>query len=98
MTAQYSHGQAVRIADRLDERHHRVPAYVKGHEGTIVRICEPQVQPELSAYHDPGEPKQTVYRISLDQRDLWSDYTGSPEDTLEIEIFEHWLEPARSQT
>lgn len=25
------------------------------------------------------------------QHDLWSDYTGAIEDTLEIEIYEHWL-------
>jgi nitrile hydratase subunit beta len=93
MTARYSMGETVRVAHRDDERHHRVPAYVKGHAGTIVRICEPQVQPEMSAYHEPGEPRRTVYRVSLDQTDLWPDYDGPESDTVEIEIFEHWLEP-----
>jgi hypothetical protein len=25
---------------------------------------------------------------------LWTEYEGTNEDKLEIEIFEHWLEPA----
>jgi hypothetical protein len=29
------------------------------------------------------------------QTDLWDDYDGSPEDLVEIEIYEHWLEPVR---
>ncbi len=94
MRARFSRGETVQISSRMDERHHRVPAYVKGHQGTIVLVCQPQVQPELSAYHDPGEPQQTVYRVRLDQQDLWPDYGGSDGDSLEIEIFEHWLEPA----
>lgn len=93
----YAQGEAVRIAARGDERHHRVPAYAKGHTGTIVRVCDAHVQPEMAAYHEPGEPRRTVYRVSLDQRDLWPDYGGSESDTVEIEIFEHWLEPAKSQ-
>ena len=27
-------------------------------------------------------------------RPPWPDYAGPPGDTLEIEIFEHWLDPA----
>ncbi|MBT3557624.1 MAG: nitrile hydratase subunit beta [Rhodospirillales bacterium] len=92
MNTRFSDGDTVRISHRDDERHHRVPAYVKGHHGTIVRVCAPQVQPEMSAYHKPGEPMRTVYRVRLDQNDLWSDYTGRKSDTVEIEIFEHWLE------
>ena len=26
------------------------------------------------------------------QKELWDDYEGKPEDSLEIEIYEHWLE------
>jgi hypothetical protein len=25
---------------------------------------------------------------------LWSDYSGPERDALELEIYEHWLEPA----
>jgi nitrile hydratase len=32
--------------------------------------------------------------VHLRQTELWPDYAEDPADTLEIEIFEHWLEPA----
>ncbi len=35
-----------------------------------------------------------VYQVHLRQTDLWPDYQGQPHDMLEIEIFEHWLDPA----
>jgi len=28
------------------------------------------------------------------QRDVWPDYQGRPDDALEVEIFQHWLERA----
>lgn len=87
-------GDQVRISDRREARHHRVPAYVKGHLGTIERVCGAQGQPELLALGESGEPKQTVYRVHLDQTRLWQDYQGPGRDALEIEIFDHWLEPA----
>ena len=92
--ARFDVGDRVRISDREEVRHHRVPAYVKGHEGTIERVCVPQGSPELLALGEDGEPKQTVYRVHIDQIRLWPDYRGSDLDTLEIEIFDHWLDPA----
>ena len=35
-----------------------------------------------------------LYRVHFKQSDLWADYDGKPEDTLELEIYEHWLEAA----
>ena len=92
MSARFTTGDRVRIAARFEERHHRVPAYVKGHVGTIERVCLAHPQPEHGAYHNLDEPKETVYRVRLNQVDLWPDYDGPADDTLEIEIFEHWLE------
>lgn len=95
MMAKFTTGQRVRISDRSEPRHHRVPAYVKGQTGVIERVCGAFGQPELLAYGESGEPFQTIYRVHLNQTDLWPDYAGSPNDTLEIEIFEHWLEAVR---
>ncbi|MDJ0958069.1 MAG: nitrile hydratase subunit beta [Arenicellales bacterium] len=92
MQARFKIGDQVRISDRREERHHRVPAYVKGHVGTIERVCKPQGQPELLSLGESGEPVKTVYRVHLEQTQLWRDYRGAECDTLEIEIFEHWLE------
>jgi hypothetical protein len=94
MTAPIFHvGQKVRIQDRTPPVHHRVPSYVKGHVGTIERVCGVHGQPEKFIRGD-GTPGQRLYRVRLPQTTLWRDYTGNARDKLEIEIFEHWLEPA----
>lgn len=89
----FSVGQPVRIADRTPPVHHRVPAYAKGMSGTVERVCGMHGQPENYVRGD-GQPFVRLYRVRLDQRDLWTDYEGGVADKLEIEIFEHWLEPA----
>lgn len=97
MTARFEPGDRVRIDARYEPRHHRTPAYVKGHVGTVVRTCLPQGAPEQLAYRGDGGPSRPVYRVQLAQRDLWPDYPGPTHDTLEIEIFEHWLHPAQEE-
>ncbi len=86
-------GQRVRIADRTPPTHHRVPAYAKGKIGTIERVCGVHGDPE-KYIRGPGEPMQRIYRVRIPQTELWGSYGGSPQDILDIEIFEHWLEVA----
>lgn len=92
--ARFAVGERVRIAARAEPRHHRTPAYVKGKTGEVERVCAAFGQPESLAYGGDGEPAQPLYRVRLRQAELWPDYGGPPADTLDIEIFEHWLEPA----
>jgi hypothetical protein len=33
--------------------------------------------------------------VRFRQGDLWGRYAGSPQDNLEADIFEHWLEPLK---
>ncbi len=89
--AKFTPGQAVKIADRQLNVHHRVPAYAKGQRGVIERVCGRHGQPEKFIRGDGGEPL-TLYRVTLAQSELWPDYGGQADDTLDIEIFEHWLE------
>ena len=94
MTPRFARGDGVRIDDRMEARHHRVPAYAKGCTGVIERICGEHDEPECIAYGKRA-PRR-LYRVQLRQVDLWGPgYAGRPGDTLDIEIFEHWLEPAR---
>jgi len=89
----FSAGQQVRIADRTPPIHHRVPAYAKGQSGIIERVCGMHGQPEKFIRGD-GAPGMRLYRVSISQTDLWPAYSGAKNDRLDIEIFEHWLEPA----
>jgi nitrile hydratase len=84
-------GQAVRIAARTPAMHHRVPSYAKGNTGVIERVCGLHGDPEKFIRGD-GTPKQRLYRVRIPQLALWPDYHGAPQDHLDIEIFEHWLE------
>ena len=86
-------GQRVRIADRTPPVHHRVPSYVKGHVGSIERVCGLHGEPEKFIRGD-GKPERRIYRVRIPQNELWRDYEGTDRDRLEIEIFEHWLELA----
>ena len=92
--ALYQSGDRVRILDATPPVHHRVPAYAKGAVGEIERVCDAFGQPETLSVGGTGEPNKTLYRVRLRQVDLWRDYSGNAADTLEIEIFEHWLEKA----
>jgi hypothetical protein len=89
----FSTGQRVRIADRTPPIHHRVPSYAKGQVGVIERVCGMHGMPENFIRGD-GEPAQRIYRVRIPQTALWNEYDGTKDDLLEIEIFEHWLEPA----
>lgn len=89
---QFQVGQRVRISDRTPPVHHRVPAYAKGHVGIVERVCGLHGTPEEFIRGD-GEPKRRLYRVQIPQHELWRRYQGTLDDQLEIEIFEHWLEP-----
>ncbi|MEM7500927.1 MAG: SH3-like domain-containing protein [Pseudomonadota bacterium] len=84
-------GQRVRIADRSPAEHHRVPRYAKGRVGVVERVCGAHGQPETYIRGD-GVPMTRLYRVRLSQQELWPGYQGAAHDTLDIEIFEHWLE------
>jgi nitrile hydratase len=91
--SRFAVGQTVRIADRSPAVHHRVPGYAKGHIGVIERVCGEHGQPERYIRGD-GSPQTRLYRVRIAQPELWPDYPGPEQDSLDIEIFEHWLEEA----
>lgn len=94
--AHFRPGDQVRISSRAERRHHRVPAYAKGRVGVVERVCHREfAQPEEVAYGKSGASFHPVYRVRLQQRDLWPDYEAPAHDTLDLEIFETWLEPVR---
>jgi nitrile hydratase len=89
VTARFKPGDRVRIGDHNPPGHRRVPVYARGREGTIERICGEFPNPEELAYGFDG----LLYRVRIRQSDIWPDYKGSANDLLELEIYEHWLEP-----
>ncbi|MGH3087069.1 MAG: SH3-like domain-containing protein [Rubrobacteraceae bacterium] len=88
----FSDGETVRILDLEKSGHARTPRYVRGKTGKIARLLGEFRNPEELAYGGNGLPEKELYRVLFKQSDLWEDYDGSPEDTLYIDIYEHWLE------
>ena len=85
-------GERVRVKDMFSPGHIRTPWYVRGQTGVIERLCGVFGNPEELAYARAGTPRQPLYRVRFTLTDLWVDYAGTAHDSIEIEIYQHWLE------
>lgn len=92
--ARFRPGDHVKVRGVDVPGHIRTPWYIRGHAGVIERLCGDYPNPEELAYARSGLPAQPLYRVRFVQAEVWPDYTGSPADTIDIEIYQHWLEPA----
>jgi len=87
-------GDRVRVKQADPPGHRRTPSYIRGKEGAIERVCGAFPNPEELAYGFDGEPRRVLYRVRFPQHHVWQDYKGTEQDVIELEIYEHWLEPA----
>ena len=94
MTPSFAPGQWVRVRKVDAPGHIRTPWYIRGHEGVVERFCGYFKNPEELAYCRPGTPLRALYRVRFEQSRVWPDYRGGAADTLDIDLYEHWLEPA----
>ena len=92
--ARFKPGDRVKVRVATPPGHVRTPYYCRGHAGTIERICGAFPNPEELAYHRSGLPLQPLYRVRFAATELWPDYSGNKSDTIDIEIYQHWLESA----
>jgi hypothetical protein len=90
--ARYKPGDKVRVRRTYPLGHIRTPFYIRGCSGEIERVCGSFGNPEELAQMRSGEPRQPLYRVRFLQQQVWAAYKGSPDDVLEVEIFQHWLE------
>jgi nitrile hydratase len=89
----YRPGDTVAVRALYPIGHVRTPYYIRGKRRGRT-VCGSYGNPEELAYARSGLPKQPLYRVRFLQREVWSTYPGRPQDTVDIEIFQHWLEPA----
>jgi nitrile hydratase subunit beta len=86
-------GDHVRILERSPIGHYRVPIYLRGKRGQVELVIEPTaVDNEEEGYGRNAGSKRHYYRIAIPMTEIWSDYVGSPNDGLRIEVFANWLE------
>lgn len=82
-------GDRVRATSQAASGHTRLPAYIRGHVGTVTSWRPGQVFPDTAA-HFLGENPQHVYGVEFDARELWG--ADSESFSLTIDLFEPYLE------
>ena len=85
-------GEPVRVRVAHPPGHVRTPFYIRGKRGVVERLCGQYANPEELAYGRDGRPRLPLYRVRFRQCEVWPEYAGAPEDTLDVEIYQHWLE------
>lgn len=90
----FADGETVRVLDLDKSGHVRTPRYVRGKTGRVARLLGGFKNPEDLAYGEYDKPEKPLYRVLFKQSDLWEGYEGNFDDTLVIDIYEHWLEGA----
>ncbi len=95
IATRFAPGDAVRVKPDWPELrgpcHIRTPHYLRGRVGRVERVLGAFPNPEDLAFARPAE-KRALYHVLFPQEPVWGE--GRPGDTLMVEIFEHWLEPA----
>jgi nitrile hydratase beta subunit len=90
--ARFTVGDQVRAKKMHPVTHTRLPRYVRGHTGTIIRAHGCHVFPDSNA-HGHGEDPQWLYTVSFPGRELWG-AEADPTVTVSVDAFEPYLEPA----
>ena len=94
MSDNFEPGDSVKVRQTHPPGHRRTPYYIRGKVGQIERVCGDFPNPEELAYGFDGLPKKTLYRVRFRQKDVWEIYSGAETDTVDVDIYEHWLLPA----
>jgi hypothetical protein len=102
VTRQFAIGDRVTVKNATSMFHTRTQAFTRGKSGVIVEFRPEWVIPEDEAWGrdtpERGGREEPFYVVRFRQKDLWPNYTGFDVDTLETEVAQRWLEPAREDT
>jgi nitrile hydratase subunit beta len=92
-SSRFKTGDRVRVRAEDRPGHIRTPWYIRGKAGWIERIHGEFRSPESLAFGGDGLPRRPLYLVGFRQEEVWQKY-AAPKDTLFIDIYEHWLDPA----
>ncbi|MBC6439007.1 MAG: nitrile hydratase subunit beta [Rhodospirillales bacterium] len=90
----FAPGDRVTVVRRYPRHHHRAPDYIKGRTGVVERICGTFGNPETLGHGGDGKPDQPLYRVRFTMGHLWGTRAEVAADTVEVEVYENWLEQA----
>jgi len=83
--------EQVRVKTMMPPGHVRTPAYLRGKCGVIERELGDFSNPERAAYRLKSE-MQPLVRVRFSMAEVWGEAAENPDDTLDAEIYAHWLE------
>jgi nitrile hydratase len=83
-------GDRVKARNLHPEGHTRLPGYLRGKTGEVVRYHKAHVFPDAHA-HGNGENPQHLYTLRFKARDVFG---ANTEDDLQADLFEPYLEAA----
>ena len=86
----YAVGERVRVKTMSMLGHVRTPFYARGKQGTVIRIVGSFDNPEELAWNRPGD-RRVLYSVRFRSDELFPE-TPAHDDTVDIEVYEHWLE------
>ena len=95
MSARFALGQTVRVRAAYPPGHVRTPYYVRGRTGIVDAVAGTYRNPEELAYGRGGESALPLYRVRFSGAELWTDGAEHGTDSVVVDIFEPWLEPAQ---
>ena len=89
--------EIVRVKTMMPPGHIRTPAYLRGKIGVIERKLGEFANPERAAYRLEKE-MQPLVRVRFSMKEVWGDAAENPDDTLDAEIYLHWLQAVGNKT
>ncbi len=89
LVARFHPGQQVRAINRHPRTHTRLPRYLRGKRGQVVRLHGTHVLPDSNA-HGNGENPQWLYAVEFTSDELWG---NGRNDSVLADCWESYLEP-----
>ena len=93
----YALGQRVTVLELDKPGHVRTPFYIRHQTGRVLQFCGAFLNPEDLAVGNTAGPVVECYRVEFSQADVWDRYDGMPEDSIVIEVYEHWMKPSTDE-
>lgn len=89
-SGRFAIGDNVKAVNRHIPGHTRLPRYVRGHTGAIVKDNGNQLLPDTHA--QTGEVvMQRLYTVAFDARNLWGS-EANPRDSVRLDLWESYLD------
>lgn len=85
-------GAEVRVRNLHPRGHTRLPGYVRGKRGVVVRLHPACVLPDTNA-HGKGECPEYLFSVRFTADELWGS-TAESSAPVSVDLFDRYLEPA----